>query len=119
MYRMCDCVCGRVSTHVHTAVRLLLAWVEGTQHDRTKGCCMVGCFMQAATEMAAWAEAQRARAEAKAEAHRAKCEDIAWQMVQLAERTYEYREVTGEAKVGRVCAHKGVCLGVCLGGVGV
>jgi hypothetical protein len=51
---------------------------------------------QAAAEMAAWHEAQQARAAAKAAKHQAMCEGLAWQLVQLAERAVEYRERTGE-----------------------
>lgn len=50
---------------------------------------------QAAAEMDAWREVQRAEEEAQREQDRAFCEEVAWQVVQLAERTYAYRESTG------------------------
>jgi len=49
----------------------------------------------AAAEKEAWLASERARKEAKAAKHRAMCENMAWQLVQLAERCAEYRQSTG------------------------
>lgn len=56
---------------------------------------------EAALEMEAWRAAQEARTAAKAAQHAELVTDIAWQLVQLAERTVEQRSNSGEARVPR------------------
>mmetsp|Transcript_35241 Transcript_35241/g.78424 ORF Transcript_35241/g.78424 Transcript_35241/m.78424 type:complete len:1824 (+) Transcript_35241:146-5617(+) len=50
---------------------------------------------EAKLEMDAWRAAQQAHADAKARKHAQMCEEIAWQVVMIAERAAQYRETTG------------------------
>lgn len=74
-----------------SAVRLLLLYRSmKAQHD-------------AATqqELATWREQQQMRAAAKATARRSFANQVAWQLVQLAERLIEYRAATAGQQVPR------------------
>lgn len=52
-------------------------------------------------ELATWREQQQAHAAAKAAAHRTFGNQVAWQLVQLAERVIEYRAATAGQQVPR------------------